>query len=109
MVRVRVRVGVRVGVRVRVTAISAHTWRRLPQQANLAPNLINLTPNPVPNQGRPATRDEYEAQLRINPQLRRRPLDPSELPPTYGWHRPDAARVVYTDDWRGLHNARPEF
>lgn len=72
-------------------------------------------------EGRPATRDEYEAQLRVaelaklrvNPQLTRRPLDPSEgslpLPPTYGWHRPDAARVVYTDDWRGLHNARPEF
>ena len=31
-------------------------------------------------EGRPATRDEYEAQLRANPQLRRRPLDPSELP-----------------------------
>ena len=56
-------------------------------------------------EGRPATRDEYEAQLRANPQLRRRPLDPSELPTSYT----EAARVVYTDEWRGLHNARPEF
>ena len=60
-------------------------------------------------EGRPATRDEYEAQLRANPQLRRRPLDPSELPPSYTEARTEAPRVVYTDDWRGLHNARPEF
>lgn len=49
-------------------------------------------------EGRPATRDEYEAQLRLYPQLRRRPTVTDDL------LRPintDAARSVYTDDWRG--------